>query len=304
MKKFIKIIIGLGVLLYVVLSVYLFENHSGFFSPEKQIKTLELSPLSGEYQVIRPAIKVPNAENATVVVYLHGINNSYLPTNCNDTWTKPPASIQALTDMPDTYIYTLCSTATDGIINGIPTPIIADGKWLDRRIAQVEQTLDDLKNAGVNPNRIFLTGQSAGAWTMLNMMSMQNTKFNGVFVMGPACCNPRTEKMDYSLSNVIKTIWQGGDDFVTLADSYWHNQMRPKMIARMTAQDSMSALIFAYEDDAYNRPQDLQFLTDKYGDSVKIIPQNCGNGHATYRNDCNRNDTISLIKDYMKKRLS
>ena len=301
MRKLIKIIIGLGVLIYVALTVYLFENHSGFFSPEKQVETLELSPLSGAYHVIRPAVKIPNAEHATVVIYLHGIDNSYLPTDCSDNWTKPPPSIQALTDIPDTYIYTLCSTATDGIINGIPTPIIGDGKWLDRRIAQVEQTLDDLKNAGVNPKRIFLTGQSAGAWTMLNMMSLQNSKFNGVFVMGPACCNPRTEKMDYSLSNVIKTIWQGGD-LGTLTNSYWHNQMRPKMIARMTAQDSMNAIIFAYQDDAYNRPQDLQFLTDKYKD-VKIIPQNCGQGHGTYRQDCNINDTISLIKDYMTQRM-
>ena len=48
----------------------------------------------------------------------------------------------------------------------------------------------------------------------------------------------------------------------------------------MTEVKAVKALIFAYEDDAFNRPKELNFLKEKYPDSVELVGYKCGKGHA------------------------
>ena len=46
--------------------------------------------------------------------------------------------------------------------------------------------------------------------------------------------------------------------------------------------DIFLSLIFAYYDDLYNRPQDLNFLKESYLDTIKIVGYNCGEKHLTH----------------------
>ena len=60
----------------------------------------------------------------------------------------------------------------------------------------------------------------------------------------------------------------------------------------------IKALIFAYEDDEFNQPQRLKFLTEKYLNSEKLVGYQCGKGHYTFLNDCKLYKTKKLINEY------
>ena len=64
----------------------------------------------------------------------------------------------------------------------------------------------------------------------------------------------------------------------------------------------IEALIFAYNDDPYNRPEDLMFLKDSYLDSIEIIGYNCGQEHLTHLKDCRLEETKEKIIDYIRYR--
>ena len=63
---------------------------------------------------------------------------------------------------------------------------------------------------------------------------------------------------------------------------------------------SKKALIFAYEDDGFNRPKELNFLKEKYPDSVELVGYKCGKGHNTAHNDCGLSKTKKIIKNYFE----
>ena len=63
----------------------------------------------------------------------------------------------------------------------------------------------------------------------------------------------------------------------------------------------IKALVFAYEDDPYNRPKELMFLKEKYPNSVEMVGYKCGNGHSTTYNDCRFDKTKQIIKKYFEK---
>ena len=65
----------------------------------------------------------------------------------------------------------------------------------------------------------------------------------------------------------------------------------------ITQPNDIQKLIFAYEDDAYNRPQELAFITEAFLDTATLIPQKCGGGHLTHKNDCQMEQTIELMKE-------
>ena len=69
----------------------------------------------------------------------------------------------------------------------------------------------------------------------------------------------------------------------------------------MIKANTIKALVFAYEDDEFNRSQELKFLTEKYPNSVKLVSYKCGNGHYTLHNDCKLSKTKKQIGEHMKK---
>ena len=69
----------------------------------------------------------------------------------------------------------------------------------------------------------------------------------------------------------------------------------------MTEAKVIKALIFAYEDDKFNRSQELIFLKEKYPDTVNLVSYKCGEGHNTYEKDCKLEETKKIIKNYVEK---
>ena len=77
----------------------------------------------------------------------------------------------------------------------------------------------------------------------------------------------------------------------------------------MTSFDQVRALVFAYDNDPYNRTAELKFLADRYPDSVQIISSICNmslplTGHMTHLKDCQAGATEKAIAEYLEARLA
>ena len=181
----------------------------------------------------------------------------------------------------NTHLFFLCSKATD-------PPGRDHGSWIFERVEEISVVLDQLIAAGVAPGRIFLSGHSAGGWASLMAMSMVDRKFNAAIVFAPAFAGPRAEEGEYPI---------------------WRGEIRPKQVAKMSSFDVVRALVFAYDNDPFNRTAELKFLTDRYPDSVEIISSTCKitlplTGHLTHLKDCQAETTEAAMTRYLEVRLS
>ena len=77
----------------------------------------------------------------------------------------------------------------------------------------------------------------------------------------------------------------------------------------MTSFDKVRGLVFAYDNDPFNRTTEVQFLTDRYPDSVEIISSTCNmsfplTGHMTHIKDYQAEATEKGIAGYLEARSS
>ncbi len=249
-----------------------------FLSGCSTIGTDYISSTASPIQALK--FNVP-ADQQRVVIYNHGVTNSELVEHCFMPYNKPPASLTSLIDNK-LLVYRLCSTSTDA-----PEPAEA-GKQVYRRKLEINHAIDAFLARGVKPKHLFLAGHSNGAWTSLMMMHDVNKRFNGVIAYAPAFAGRRDE------SNIYP---------------WWRKTVRPKQIKDMLSAPEMDALVFAYENDAYNRPQDLQFLSDHYplklSGGVDLVAYDCNNffAHQTFRNDCRLKDTTMRVRRFVESQI-
>ena len=258
--------IGVIILSLLFLGISENSNRTGFIGTMDTVK-----PISRSYSGKVPDIYIEHPNEAIVIVYSHGNGNPTKHEDCNAWWNDVPNSLLDLQKISNIYIYYLCSLATDEHFK--------PGYWIFDRVIEVENTLDQLILAGVSPENIFLSGHSSGAWSSLMSMENVGLKFNAAIIFAPACCGPRYER---------HPIWRG--------------RVRPLHIHKMLNMNSIEALIFAYFDDPYNRPQDLNFLKESYLDTIKIVGYNCGEKHLTHIKDCKMGETRDKILNYIESR--
>lgn len=253
------------------------EGVSGFLPGTKGA-----TPLQGTYQGATPPIAIADPKNKVVVIYSHGTRRPQHVEDCSKSANRVPRSLMdGLGARRDggALVYYLCSAATE------QTTRTTAGEYIYKRMAEVERTLDQLAAAGIDPKRIFLAGHSAGGWTSLMMGRQAGKKFNAVVAFAPAFAGPRNETEKYP---------------------WWRKVARPKQIAEMTKPPRLEALVFAYEEDPFNRPEDLAFLTKRYPQSVRLVGYACPlvkRKHLTHVEDCREDRTAATIRDYVKRRL-
>jgi hypothetical protein len=243
------------------------KNFSGFIlfgSPN----TNNLAPISEKYKDKTPRINLDNGNDLTIIIYSHGTTRPHKKENCTKSKNKIPSSLRILKKFDNTYFYYLCSKAIDGGVLG---------SYIDKRRLEINKVLDQLISTGVKSENIFLAGYSAGGWASLMMMNQVEKKFNSAIVFAPAFAGPRSEINKYPR---------------------WRKVERPRQVKEMIKARIIKTLIFAYEDDTFNRPQELNFLKEKYPNSVELISYKCGKGHFTVHKDCKLNKTKKIIKNY------
>ena len=228
-----------------------------------------LAPISKTYKGRTPKISLINGADLKIIIWSHGTERPQKRENCLKL--SVPETIFALSENDNVYFYFLCSRATDGD---------KLGSYIFKRKREINKVLDQLISVGIKPKNIFLAGLSAGGWTSLMMMDQVGKKFNSAIVFAPAFAGPRSETGKYP---------------------EWRKVERPRQIKKMIKAKVIKALIFAYEDDPYNRPKELMFLKEKYPNSVEMVGYKCRNGHNTAYNDCRFDTTKQIIKKYFEK---
>ena len=245
------------------------KNFSGF-KLFGSAKINNLSPISEKYKGKTPEINLDNGKDLTIIIFSHGTTRPQKKEKCTKSYNKIPDSLRVLANSDNTYFYYLCSKAVDGG---------KIGSYIYKRKKEINVVLDQLISVGVNPKKIFLAGHSAGGWTSLMMMDEVEKKFNSAIVFAPAFAGPRSEINKYPK---------------------WRKEERPRQVKKMTEVKVIKALIFAYEDDRFNRPEELMFIKEKYPNTVEMVSYNCGKGHNTGYNDCKISETKKIIKRYLE----
>ncbi len=235
----------------------------------------DAEPVQNSYSGKRPSIQVSNPHDITVVVYTHGTRNPRQRENCAGWSNQVPPSLLELHG-GEVLIYYHCSGATDS-----PYSMSSAGNWIYERIEELSAVVDELHDAGIPSENIFLAGHSAGGWSALMSAREFGSHFNGVIAFGPAFAGRRSEDERYP---------------------HWRQEIRPRQIEQMLEAEGIRALVFAYEDDAFNRPQDLTFLTDAYPTSVQLVGYTCGSGHVTHIRDCRQEQTTEAILEFIGRR--
>ena len=228
-------------------------------------------------------IKFPSpGAQQRVIIYNPGITRPQQVEPCYLPYNNPPKSLTALMDKT-TLVYKLCSTATEA------PAISSAGKQIYLRKREINFAIDAFLARGVLPKHLFLAGHSNGAWTSLMMMHDVNKRFNGAIAYAPAFAGKRSE--------VRFAPW-------------WRNRVRPRQIKEMLTSPEMDALVFGYENDPYNRPQELQFLATNYpligSNGVDLVSYDCGlrNAHQTFRKDCRIGETTQRIKRFIDNQIT
>lgn len=213
---------------------------------------------------------IADPQSAIVVIYSHGTTQPQVVENCDAPYNQPPSTLTSLTGgQSPLIVHFLCSQATD---QGVA------GSYIYKRADEIGDTVDAFAQAGVPAANIYLAGHSAGAWSSLMYMSEHAETVAGAVLFAPACCGPRHEIDDYPV---------------------WRTVIRPQQVSEIIGGDVLRALVFAYTDDAFNRPPELAFLTDAYPQTVKLVSQSCGAGHGTFQQDCQAGATRSAIAAYL-----
>jgi len=251
-------------------------SRSGFVTSNSSVQPIR----NTKYPNTNPEIKLESPELSTVIIYSHGTTMAYRKENCRKWWNAVPKSLIALEKNSNTYVYYLCSVATE------PRGQPPQGAYIFKRVKEIDSVLDSFLDLGVLPQNIFLSGYSAGGWASLMLMSQISGKFNAVVAFAPAFAGKRSEINQYPV---------------------WRKEIRPRQVKKMISNNEIEALIIAYKNDPYNRPQELQFLIETFPNTVQLIGYKCDvslgkTGHTTHIDDCQRSKTSELIRNYVEKR--
>lgn len=232
------------------------------------------TPVSNAYTGERPPIQfAANAATRKVIIYSHGTTRPQVREDCSRSYNRVPSVLTDIDALATWDVFYLCSRATD---SGNP------GSYIYKRKAEILAVADQLAAAGVPRSNIFLAGHSAGAWSSLMAMDAMGTKFNGAVLFAPACCGPRSETTVYPI---------------------WRTQIRPRQVGEMTAFATMNALVFGFPNDAFNRPEELTFLTDAFPTTVTLNVPACARGHGSHLSECQGDAAVATaIRDYLAAR--
>ena len=190
---------------------------------------------------------IPNPSDKAVVVFLHGSVIEKLDDTCDPNGEVPGFSVPEV-------IRQLAGAKVAGLEVVIFAPCTGQATHLgeplkiDQRVTAIEQTLEELGRAGVDPSRIVLVGQSAGGWAALLHEKRNPGSVNSVIAFAPAFAGKKRGRPD---------IWQ---------------RRHEEQAAEIASAERMPALVFAFENDAYNTPDDLSFLSRIKGTTLLRMP--------------------------------
>ncbi|MEQ8699675.1 MAG: alpha/beta fold hydrolase [Bauldia litoralis] len=232
------------------------------------------APDTAQPDTTRPdTARTGDPRRMVVLIFNHGTRRPQRRHVCNRERDIPQVVI-AVAQRTKWRVHYLCSTATDGS---------EQGSYTYKRAKEIERVVDAYRARGVPASRIFLLGHSAGAWSSLIAARQYGHKFNAVVAFAPAFAGPRYE--------VAQFPW-------------WRNRIRPRQVTDILSAGRMRALVFAYPDDAFNRPRELAFLKQLTGVRLVTFDRCPERTHGTTYSGCFARMAAPEVERYIRARLA
>lgn len=220
-----------------------------------------------------PALMLPDPATARVVIWSHGTSDSAKPENCNAAFNGVPPSLRALV-AEGVHLWFECS----GVSLRPSRENAGDHIYL--RMGEVSAAVERFLALGVRPGNIFLAGHSTGGWVSLMLARAYGGRIGGIIAYAPAFARPRADIAKYP---------------------YWRKEVMPRQAAEIVAAPAIRALVFAYERDAFDRPQELAFLTERWPEAVRMVAYTCDaeNDHASHMQDCELDRSTAEVRRFV-----
>jgi pimeloyl-ACP methyl ester carboxylesterase len=157
-----------------------------------------------------------------------------------------------------------------------------------RRVRKIEEVVRTFLENGVPPKHIFLVGHSAGGWASLLVARRQQVPLNAVIAFAPAFAGRKAHRPE---------DWQA---------------VHEQHVAFLSTADQLQALVFAFDKDTYNPPQDLVFLRAIPGvrflhlseQAIAGVQCQRPNGRRTVFQDCFMQTQLEIILSYIEVRVT
>lgn len=243
------------------------------------LRGAEAAGAAAERQIADPA-------RAVVLLFNHGSTFDSRPDSC----VPAPEALASSTpkvvlDLAGTrigehtlYVALLCTAHFTGDT--------VSGLKVEQRSREIARALGGFAAAGIPPERLFLVGQSAGGWASLMLARRAPDLFNAAIAFAPAFSGERHSR---------SAVW---------ADH------RERLLGQL-AGGPMRALIFAFDMDSYERPEDLAPLATLPGVTFAGLPSDRIDGlacdgrraHTTVFRECFRQTQRGRMVEFIAVRL-
>jgi len=250
-----------------LLSLSACSSQKNFFFPVESVTLHE----DGSFQINDPANKI-------LILYTPGANDNHKGQIC---WKNAgtPKIIMALNGRKvngkEIIVHGYCSNAVGNIRGKIRSKSEARAPDLEKMVRRYQAQ-------GVPPGQIFVAGNSMGGWSAILVAAKKNVEIAGTITFAPA--------------NGV---------FIKGARRPYHAQLIKRQTTDVAGVKRIDALMFLFEGDPYNSPEDLAHMQSIPGvEYVAFKP--CGNSrpHKTYKDECFIEANKDRIWNYIQKRVT
>lgn len=218
-------------------------------------------------------LRVDNPEDTNIIIWNHHTEAMGSAPSCLGKTYFPPPSIMALEALGQTRVYYLCTRSTQ-----------EPGKpfFAKQRRDEILKLVGELRALGVPAERIFLSGQSGGSCSSLFALGAAPKEMNAGILFAPACHGQGegTKRQINRLSSLAQKVEKD-----------------------ILAAKKVTALLVAFKNDAWNKPEDLRFLANRWPRSTQIFTPGCGANHSGAFYGCGMDAVGKAVEKYFVNRL-
>lgn len=220
-------------------------------------------------------LSVDDPENTTIVIWNHYTVAQTSAVACNSANYFPPPPIIRLERLEGVRVYYLCTKASQA-----GGAVAYYNARRDEIVALARQFVD----LGVPPQRIFAAGQSGGSTSSALARLAAPDLIGGTILLAPA--------------------WTGMGEGLRRSAGLTGRTSAQIVEALEGGEKPLVALIAAFENDEWNSPEDLRFLTRAHGPTVEIFSPRCGANHSGAYYGCGVEAVADRVRDWLTARLA